>query len=154
VSVDVVASDVGAGMLPSIAAFDLNVLFDTAVLSFTSVAFGTGLDVLGLGSIQMVSGAGPVNVLEVSLDPPLPLIVLQPASFTLFTITFDAIATGMTGIDLFVNNVSGVFGNPIRNLDVANGEISVADMPEPATLLLFGLGLAGIGFARRGILAR
>lgn len=150
--VDVVISDLGAGAAPTIGAFDIDVMFDTGVLDLTSVVFGTGLDVLGLGSLQGVIGTGPINVFEVSLDNPGDLRALQADSFTLFTMNFDALAAGMSGIDLMVNDLSSAGGRSFPRVGVASGEVSVEraqDMPEPATMLLFGLGLAGLGFARR-----
>ena len=70
--VDVVISDLYAadGSREIVSAFDLDVLYDSAVLNATSVTFGTFLDPLGLWfSLQDVdlSGSGVIDIAELSL---------------------------------------------------------------------------------------
>lgn len=147
--VDIVISDLGAGLPPTLGGFDIDVMFDGSLLDLDSVVFGTGLDVLGLGSVQGVAvGPGMTNVFEVSLDSVLDLTLLQPDSFTLFTLNFSALAGGVSVVDLDVNSISTATGQSFPNFNnVENGEVTV--VPVPATLLLFGLGLVGVGVARK-----
>ncbi len=56
--------------------------------------------------------------------------------------------TAATEISMVIDH--GPAGNPLPSLDVQiDLIITTTEVPEPATLALFGLGLAGLGFARR-----
>ncbi len=113
VSVDVVASDLVSGGAPSLGAYDLNLTFDSAVLSFSSIAFGSGLSVTGVPSIiqDFALGTGSVNPFEVSLEDTADLNALQAGAFTLFTITFNAAHAGTNSLSLGVNSLSSAEGD-------------------------------------------
>ncbi len=68
--VDVRVSDLVDGAAPSIGSFDLDVLFDPAILSVAGVTFGSALDLRGFGTINDVDqgSAGRLNAFEVSFD--------------------------------------------------------------------------------------
>jgi len=129
----------GAGDLtaPSVATFDLEVIFDTTVLSFGSAiygdpALGDQLDLLGLGSItQTTLGVDVVNLFELSLDSPDDLNQLQRGDFTLVTLTFDVIGAGVGRLRL----------EPRVLGDAAGRALAV---PEPATVLLLASSVAGL----------
>jgi hypothetical protein len=149
--VDVIASDLAAGAAPSLGAFDLSVSYDAAILSFGSVAFGAGLDVLGLGSFQEAdaSALGLVNAFELSFDTTADLNTLQPGTFTLFTITFSAASAGTSLLGLSVNSLSSAEGTGLV-ADALNGaSVSVAPVPLPAAVWMLLSGLAGTGLLAR-----
>jgi hypothetical protein len=150
-SVDVIASDLAAGAAPSLGAFDLNVSYDGAILSFDSVVFGAGLDVLSLGSLQDVDSgmSGLFNAFELSFDTTADLNTLQPDAFTLFTVTFNAVSAGTSLLGLSVNSLSSAEGTDLA-ADALNGaSVSVAPVPLPAAAWLLLSGLAGTGFLAR-----
>lgn len=145
-AVDLVISGLGAGTAPSLAAFDVDVTFDPAVLSFVSAAFGVQLDILGLGSIQAATpGVGTVNLFELSLDSPEDLNNLQDSSFVLASLTFGALSPGTSPLILHVNALGDAFGDGIP-VSVNNGLVEIVSqagdpVPEPGyfppvTLLL------------------
>jgi hypothetical protein len=153
VSATVRIADLTTGTAPSLGGYDLNLSFDSAVLSFSGLTYGSGLDVLGLGSIRVSdtgsAALGLLNVVEISLDEESDLNALQTDAFGLFTVTFQALAAGTSGLSLQVNSLADAAGLGL-NAATANGSIGVAPVPLPAAAWLLFSGLAGLaGISRR-----
>ena len=157
VSLDLIISDLGDFGPDSLGAFDISVEFDSSALSFTSYSLGGFLGDLGLfEAVDASSGdvGGAINVAEVSLLSVIDLNALQPAEFTLATLTFDVtdLAVGastqlsvMTDAILAAADGSGLpvsIGSPA----VIQGAASV---PVPGTLLLLFGALFGMSVVRR-----
>lgn len=150
VSVAISISGLGAGTSPSLGAFDLDLGYDTGFLSYTGTVFGDPglgdqLDLLGLGfgvgSVYLdTSNPNSINLFEVSFDPPSDLENFQADSFTLATLTFQAISTGTSPFSLTINALSDAIGGPLTNSAV----------PEPAIWSLYGIGMLAMGLLRRG----
>lgn len=154
-TVDVSISALGAGVAPSLGVFDFDFGFDASWLAFQSAAFGAGLDVLGLGSIQAATpGAGTINLFELSLDSVADLNDLQGDSFVLATITFVAQAEGAAPFSLSANAFGDAEGNALDVTFGDPGSVTVlaapdGSIPEPGTYGLAALGLFGAGLASR-----
>lgn len=161
--VDVVISDLYAANGPReiVSAFDLDVLYDSAVLDATSVTFGAFLDPLGIGlSFQDIdlSVPGVIDIAELSLYFDFELEALQPDSFTLATLSFDAIGAGASSL-LFDQNslpLPGFFdvkgyGGLLLDVSAEQGSVTVVSstVPEPGILLLMLSGLLSLGIAGR-----
>lgn len=159
-TVDVVVSGLGNGVSPSMGSYDLTLNFDPAVLGYT----GTTVDIF-LGDyaaavpeaiISVNPVAGDVNVFDVSLLPAAQLEASQSDSFRLFSITFDTLAEGVTGLDLSVNALGDQVGDPepVDNLIVpvvrvtsSGSATAVPTMSSWGLLLLVGL-LSALGLRR------
>lgn len=150
VQVAVVISGLGDLAPPSLGVFDVDVAFDPAVLGFVGAVYGDPilgdqLDLSGAGSdVATGIALGTVNLFELSSDPTAALHAGQAGEFTLVTVSFDALANGVTPLDLGVNALGDAFGNPLA-ATVAGASILV---PEPALPLLVALGLTVLAAVR------
>lgn len=145
-TVDLVISGLGNGVAPSLGTFDLDIGFNPSTLGFSGATFGNQLDLFGLGDVQLVTpGVGTVNLFELSLELPLDLESLQADTFTLATLSFNALAIGSSPLSISVNALGDANGDPLpyalvsRSIDV-NANDNPGSVPEPTTWLLLGLG--------------
>lgn len=139
IDVDVLVSGLGAGVAPSVGAFDLDVSFDPMIFTLVDVVFGPFLGTPPVEALTSfdVAVAGIVDLAEVSLLSAAELDALQPASFVLATLSFTAQADGSGLFQLAGRqSVEDPFGN---NLLVS----------APATIALLAVGLLGLGAVGR-----
>ena len=160
VSVNLVISGLGDGESPSLGGFDLFIEYDPAILALSDVSFGDPtlgdqLDVSGWGSLyEHSSYSSDVEYLfGLSYNLAEDLINLQAPSFVLATLTFDTLSVGTSPLEivdpnppLVISRLSDGLGNAL-GFERESG--SVSPVPEPATFILIGFGLGGIGILRR-----
>jgi hypothetical protein len=153
IDVDLEVSELGSGVTPSLSTFDLDISYDPGLLSFNNVSFGDSslgdqLDVLGLRSVTSYDGSvsGLVNLLELSLDTASDLDAFQADSFSLATLSFNAVGIGTSPLDIVINSLGDAEGNPLT-ATITPGTVSV--IPLPPALPLLGSGLAVLILMRR-----
>lgn len=150
-SLDVVVSGLGAGVAPSLGAFDLVVAYDPVQLTFSGATFGTLLGASGI--TDLVQSAGSVNLAQVSLLLPAELDALQPASFTVATLQFVALSETPSVVSVSGALLSDAFGRPIGIESLGSATVSpTAAVPEPGAFLLYGAGLLVV--ARSSLIRR
>ena len=154
--VQIVASDLAAGMAPSLSTFDLDISFDSSILAFQNATFGDPilgdlLDLSGSGSVTAVTpGAGTVNLFALSFDSPEDLNTLQAGSFTLATLELRAIGVGLGQLDVSVLELGDALGDPLAaTVLAASVDVDAASIPEPASLWLALAGAAALHSRRR-----
>ena len=133
-SVDIVVSELAGNI---VSAYDLDVLFNAAVLTPVSVLFSGNL-LMSLRDSNFFPGV--VDVAELSLVPDAVLAMVQGDAVSLFSIGFNAIADGDTGLGFVFDDTNDIKG---RNAEVI--PIGDALIPEPSAGLLFALGAAVFG---------
>jgi len=157
--VDVVISGLSAAG-EIVSAYDLDVSYDAALLSATGVQFGPWLDDLSLvaASFQAVDLTIPglIDFAELALLSDAQLAAVQPDTFTLATLSFDALSVG-NGPLFFIPDVS--FGIDVKGRNAAIlspmnagiGDITIAQarIAEPETLWLMLIAMMGLVLSSR-----
>ncbi|MBU3002046.1 PEP-CTERM sorting domain-containing protein [Paraglaciecola arctica] len=147
VSVSVMIDGLGDGVPLSLGGFDIDVIFDTSVLSFAGYSLSDELGDVGAFEALDLSGGeyfpSVVNILEVSFLSIFDLWDFQSGSFAIAELFFNINPTeNHATADIFFAYVdlddAGGDEIPLFEGNVLNTSISV---PSPATLLLMGLGL-------------
>lgn len=165
-------SDLGTEVLST---YDISVSFDAAILSLSSVNFGTAMNLGVLDTVNQVrtNGLGSVNLADTASAGEAALLANQADSFVLFSLNFTGIGVGTSAINLTANILGGhsdpdAFGDlfPVQlQADVIGGRAvvtqgdgggggEVGNVPEPTSFALAGLALLGLIGASRKRLVR
>jgi hypothetical protein len=145
-AVDLIVSDLGGEV---VSAYDLDILYDPAILTPTVVAFRTGLgDLLAFEALADadIPAPGVLDLASVSLLGDAELLALQGGdAVTLSTIQFQALSDAETTLDFRFDQFNDVKGLNNGVLEIVADPLAVnppaAVIPEPTAALTFGLGL-------------
>ncbi len=150
--VDITVSELNvAGQIVS--SYDLDIGYDATLLTASGVTFGPYLDDLMFPGFSLqdadFSTPGLIDIAELPFLSDAELFAQQPDSFILATLSFDTIASGSSSLFFLPDAVLGIdikgLDAQILDLSVGSASITVTEsiqpVPEPATLLLLGMGL-------------
>lgn len=143
VSVDI--SGLGNLAGPSLGAFDITLLFDSAMLNYEEVSFGPDMGFV-FGAVADASpdqAGGTLNLFSVSLDSADELAASQPGEFMLAEVWFSITQPGLSSVqfsDVILSDENGNLLAPdaLRGASIST-ETVVPGVPEG------GLPLAGVG---------
>ena len=137
--------------------FDLTISFEPTIVEFDSYTLGEGLGVLDPDLFETYYGIdledinqGSFYLFELSL---LSDLSFQADSLLLATVTFSARSAGTSSL-LFDSVLLGDAEGESISATLLDGTVTVnptqtAPVPEPATGLLFGMGIAGLAALQR-----
>ena len=146
---DELGNDVALG------AFDLTINFEPTMLAFDTYSLGIGLGYADNFEVLDFSGLVEEGSLNLWVTSLLTDLSSQPDDpLLLATVTFSALSAGTSALSFdALYDLGDALGDPIE-ADFSNGTVTVnpsqtAPVPEPATGLLFGMGIAGLAALQR-----
>lgn len=144
-----------------LSAFDINMLFDSAVVRNDSVTHNVATQWGPASEFNTVFGVGDTDVFDYTYDDDDTVAAMQANSFAVLTFDFTGLASGVTTIRLGddLDFERAFVGRRFELLDVEVGTACLSvgtgscggggTVPEPAGYGLAGLALLGAGFASR-----
>lgn len=144
-NVDVYARSLGSDR---IGAFDIDLSFDSSLLGFNDVIFGTSLGdpILDTFTTVTTSTVDQIGVAQISLL--FSLSGLQDGSdFLLFSLAFDGLSEGLSPVSIDSALISDELGSAV-GVDIGQSASVLVEpraVPEPGILLLFAIGLVMLG---------
>ena len=144
-----------------LSAFDINMLFDSAVVRNDSVTHNVATQWCPASEFNTVFGVGDTDVFDYTYDDDDTVAAMQANSFAVLTFGFTGLASGVTTIRLGddLDFERAFVGRRFELLDVEVGTACLSvgtgscggggTVPEPAGYGLAGLALLGAGFASR-----
>lgn len=165
---DIVSLDISISGLSAaneiVSGFDINLLYNSAILEAISVTFQANNLLGGLGNTFFdadFSTPGNLDIFNLSLMEDVDLIALQGGdSLLLATVSWIALADGTTTVAFganpdFEHNVVGL-GAQTLPVNLANACVNVGngngcrnEVPEPGTLFLLSAALLGLAYRRQ-----
>ena len=124
------------GLDEIIAAYDLSVSYDDAVLSYAGGTF------FGLSSDTFLTslGGGTISWNSISYDSDAALQSAQGNSFTLATMVFNTLSTGTSALSYSYHDVTGLNAATL-NYATLPGSVTVNAVAEPSSLVLMSLAM-------------
>jgi len=146
IDIDVTISGLGNGEAYSLSSYDLDIIFNSSHLSFSSAAFGdpllgNQLDLFDFGLNEFgasLTGTGLLNIYEISFDDSDDLNEMQALSFTLATLTFDILKPDVSQLHFFVNDLGDASNNYLGATSTIG---TVSTVPVPAAFWFMASGL-------------
>ena len=138
-AVELLVGGLGEGGALSLGAYDITLAFDPGAVAVTGVSFDGFLGAIPTeASADSVLGAGTLGLASFSILPSAALDALQPGSFRLATILFEATSATPSTIAISASLLGDAAGRAIPLSTPPTGT-QVQPIPEPSAALVFGL---------------